>query len=191
VLRIDLLVEHAGVPPVQRRQAIPARVVFLSQSYLALVLPDAAGKEQLMGGPVEDEEQVVGTGRMLHRRQRLLAEEGNRSGWQALVPVGVVGRVQLEVLPRQEGPMVSQRVFQGRTGAKLHVMGKPVEEHRGNQPVTLSAGRFLLDDAGQYEELVRAQTVLRSHPPVCGPCEKGGDQRHRVAVPVALQALIC
>ena len=103
---------------------------------------------------------------------------GNRSRWQALVQVRVVGGVELQVgLSEITVEFVAEAVDHGRIGLEPHAATQPRDEHTRDSCAFLGCSGLLLHDRREDQRLVRRRQRKTVRPPRPRRIEKG---RHRV-----------
>ncbi|MNF89586.1 hypothetical protein D3C84_721160 [compost metagenome] len=103
-----------------------------------------------------DEIQAAAIHRIQRRVDRFAADHGNRGRRQAGDHVGVVRRRFLEMSARELAAVtVAQPVDYGRIGLQHHADGHAPHEHAGNLPALLRHARFLLDQRGHDQGLIR------------------------------------
>ena len=108
---------------------------------------------------MRDEIDVRNVRRIECRDDRWLARRRDRSRRQSLVLVGVVRRIDLEMLVEHARHVVAECVLHRGVGLQLHAGLQAIEVHRGNHGSLFWKPRFLLDDGRECHDVVAAHRV--------------------------------
>ena len=102
------------------------------------------------------------------RRQGVRRRHADRRGRQALVQVGVVGRLDLEVLARHRAAVLAEGVEDGRVHLQRHVLGQAVVDDPGHVGHVDRDVALLLHHRGRDDHLVGGEARARPPRPCSG-----------------------
>ena len=149
-----------GTPRAKARRHAAGALV---QVHRLVVLGERAA-EGVRAVVAAHEVEVLAGRRTQHGANRLDPRRADRSGRQARPLVGVVRRVDREVLLADvavEAAGLAQRIDDGGVGLQQHALAQAVQEHPGDARPFAAARRFHLHQRGQRDDLPQRHPARR------------------------------
>src|SRR5918999_1802899 len=121
------------------------------------------GKEMLLAASLQDVVEVVGLRGLEGGADRLPARAGDRSGRKTAIFVGVVRRLDLQIVEREILLGLVQDILYGSVYLQGHAGADAVVDHAGYERAFLGVGGLLFDEGGRGYELV----LCKVESPLC------------------------